>query len=256
MLIFGGAYVTGHLTIDFFINTISVLGILLPVYYFSKMLTSKDVTAEEKPKVLAYLPLFLAAIVFWSLEEQGSSILALFANERTQTSLFGFPIAASWFQSLNPVFVVILTPIFVTLWTKLGKRQPSTVVKFSLGLVFAGLSFVLLMLPGLLYGTEGRVSPLWLFFSFFIMIVGEMCLSPVGLSITTKLAPKAFEAQTVAIWLLADAASQAINAQIARFYTPGTESAYFGIVGLVAVVAGILLFIVKKPIQNLMGDVR
>ena len=163
-------------------------------------------------------------------------------------------IAASWFQSLNPVFVVILTPIFVTLWTKLGKRQPSTVVKFSLGLVFAGLSFVLLMLPGLLYGTEGRVSPLWLFFSFFIMIVGEMCLSPVGLSITTKLAPKAFEAQTVAIWLLADAASQAINAQIARFYTPGTE--YFGIVGLVAVVAGILLFIVKKPIQNLMGDVR
>lgn len=256
LLIFGGAYVTGHLTIDFFINTISVLGILLPVYYFSKMLTSKDVTAEEKPKVLAYLPLFLAAIVFWSLEEQGSSILALFANERTQTSLFGFPIAASWFQSLNPVFVVILTPIFVTLWTKLGKRQPSTVVKFSLGLVFAGLSFVLLMLPGLLYGTEGRVSPLWLFFSFFIMIVGEMCLSPVGLSITTKLAPKAFEAQTVAIWLLADAASQAINAQIARFYTPGTVSAYFGIVGLVAVVAGILLFIVKKPIQNLMGDVR
>ena len=77
LLIFSGAYVTGHLTIDFFINTISVLGILLPVYYFSKMLTSKDVTAEEKPKVLAYLPLFLAAIVFWSLEEQGSSILAL-----------------------------------------------------------------------------------------------------------------------------------------------------------------------------------
>ena len=72
-----------------------MLGILLPVYYFSKMLTSKDVTAEEKPKVLAYLPLFLATIVFWSLEEQGSSILALFANERTQTSLFGFPIAAS-----------------------------------------------------------------------------------------------------------------------------------------------------------------
>ena len=92
------------------------------------------------------------------------------------------------------------------------------------------------------------VSSLWL---------SEKCVYlPVGLSITTKLAPKAFEAQTVAIWLLADAASQAINAQIARFYTPGTESAYFGIVGLVAVVAGILLFIVKKPIQNLMGDVR
>ncbi|MGK0550913.1 peptide MFS transporter [Enterococcus faecalis] len=255
-VIFGGAAVMGKLTIDFFINTISVLGILLPIYYFTKMLTSKNVTPEEKPRVLAYLPLFIAAIVFWSLEEQGSSILALFASERTQTSLFGIPIAASWFQSLNPVFVVILTPVFVTLWTKLGKRQPSTVVKFSIGLVFAGLSFVLLMLPGLLYGTDTRVSPLWLLFSFFIMIVGEMCLSPVGLSITTKLAPKAFEAQTVAIWLLADAASQAINAQIARFYTPHTESAYFGIVGLVAVIAGLLLFLIKKPIKNLMGSIR
>ncbi|EOI07002.1 amino acid/peptide transporter (Peptide:H+ symporter) [Enterococcus moraviensis ATCC BAA-383] len=256
IVLFGGAFATGHLTIGFFINSVSVLGILLPVYYFIKMLTSKNVTAEEKPKVLGYIPLFLAGIVFWSLEEQGSSILALFASERTNDTLFGFSIAPSWFQSLNPIFVVVLTPVFVTLWTKLGKKQPSTVVKFSLGLVFAGLSFVLLMLPGLLYGTDTRVSPLWLFFSFFIMIVGEMCISPVGLSITTKLAPKAFESQTVAIWLLADAASQAINAQIARFYTPQTESAYFGIVGIVAVIAGILLILSKKPIKKLMGSIH
>ncbi|MCA5012157.1 MULTISPECIES: peptide MFS transporter [unclassified Enterococcus] len=256
VLIFGGAFVLGRLTIAFFINIVSIIGILLPAYYFIKMLTSKDVTDEEKPRVLGYIPLFLAGIVFWSLEEQGSSILALFANERTHDTLFGFSIAPSWFQSLNPIFVVVLTPIFVALWTRLGKRQPSTVVKFSLGLVFAGLSFVLLMLPGLLYGTEGRVSPLWLFFSFFIMIVGEMCISPVGLSITTKLAPKAFESQTVAIWLLADAASQAINAQIARFYTPQTESAYFGIVGIVAVIAGVILILCKNPIKKLMGSVH
>ncbi|KAF1296583.1 peptide transporter [Enterococcus sp. JM4C] len=255
-VIFGVAYVTKNLTIDFFVNAISLLGIMLPVYYFTKMLTSKDVTAEEKPKVMAYIPLFLSAIVFWSLEEQGSSILALFASERTKESLFGISVAASWFQSLNPIFVFILTPVFVTLWTKLGKKQPSTVVKFSVGLIFAGLSFVLLMFPGLLFGTDSKVSPLWLVLSFFIMIVGEMCLSPVGLSITTKLAPRAFEAQTVAIWLLADAASQAINAQIARFYTPATESAYFGIVGGVAVIAGIILFLVKNPIKKLMGSVH
>ncbi len=117
------------------------------------MLTSKDVTAEEKnQKVLAYLPLFLATIVFWSLEEQGSSILALFANERTQTSLFGFPIAASSVPIIKScIRSYFLTPIFLLHYgQKLGKRQPSTVVKFSLGLVFAGLSFVLLMLPGLL----------------------------------------------------------------------------------------------------------
>lgn len=251
-IVFFGAFLLGQLTVDFFINFISVLGIFLPVYYFTTMLKSKDVTSEEKQKVKAYIPLFLAAIVFWSLEEQGSSILALFAAERTQGSLFGFNIPASLYQTLNPLFVVLLTPVFVWLWTKLGKKQPSTVVKFSMGLIFAGLSFVLLMFPSLLFGTSGKVSPIWLVASFFIMIVGEMCLSPVGLSVTTKLAPKAFEAQTLAIWLLADASSQAINAQIARFYTPSTEGMYFGVVGAVAVIGGIILFAVRKPILNLM----
>ena len=255
-VIFGGAAITGRLTIDFFINFISVLGIGLPFLYFTRMLRSEDVSSEERSKVRAYIPLFISAIVFWSLEEQGSSILALFASERTQQTLFGFNVPASWYQILNPVFVVLLTPVFVTIWTKLGKRQPSTVVKFSLGLVLAGLSFVLLMFPAILFGTDQRVSPLWLIFSFFIMILGEMCLSPVGLSVTTKLAPKAFEAQTLAIWLLADASSQAINAQISRFFTPQNESAYFGIVGAVAVLTGIILFTIRKPIQNLMGNVR
>ena len=254
--IFGGAQVTGHLTIDFFINTISVLGILLPLYYFIKMLTSKDVTTDEKPKVWAYIPLFLAAIIFWSLQEQGSSILALFASERTQSTLFGMTIPASWYQSLNPIFIFALTPVFVTLWTKLGNRQPSTVVKFSLGLLFAGLSFLLMMLPGILYGTSGKVSPLWLIGSFLIVVIAELCLSPVGLSATTKLAPKAFESQTIAIWFLADASSQAINAQIARFYTPGTESMYFGIVGVVAIVGAVLLFTIKEPIKKLMGSIH
>ncbi|EOS7977333.1 peptide MFS transporter [Enterococcus hirae] len=254
--IFGGAQVTGHLTIDFFVNSISVLGILLPLYYFVKMLTAKNVTAEEKPKVWAYIPLFLAAIIFWSLQEQGSSILALFAQERTQSTLFGMNIPASWYQSLNPIFIFVLTPVFVTLWTRLGKRQPSTVVKFSLGLLFAGLSFLLMMLPGMLYGTDSKVSPMWLIGSFFIVVIAELCLSPVGLSATTKLAPKAFESQTIAIWFLADASSQAINAQIARFYTPGTESAYFGIVGVVAIVGAVVLFMIKEPIKKLMGSIH
>lgn len=254
--IFGIAQVTGYLTFEFFLNVTTVLGIVLPIFYFIKMLTSKDVAPEEKPKVVAYIPLFLAASVFWSLQEQGSSILALFADERTNNTLFGMTIQASWYQSLNPIFIFMLTPIFVTMWTKLGKRQPSTVVKFSLGLVFAGLSFLLLMLPGVLFGTDGKVSPLWLLGSFFVVVIAELCLSPVGLSVTTRLAPRAFESQTVAIWFLADASSQVINAQIARFYTPATESAYFGIVGTVAVIGGLLLFLLKEPIKKMMGNVH
>ncbi|MGY3767002.1 peptide MFS transporter [Vagococcus vulneris] len=256
IIIFGTAALTGHLTIGFFVNFVSVLGIGLPIYYFVRMIRSNDVSDDERKHLYAYIPLFIAAIIFWSLEEQGSSILALFAAERTQAHLWGFNVPASWYQILNPAFVVILTPVFVTLWMKLGKRQPSTVIKFSIGLVMAGLSFVLMMLPGMLFGVDSKVSPLWLIASFFVMIVGEMCLSPVGLSVTTKLAPKAFESQTLAIWLLADASSQAINAQIARFYTDSTESAYFGIVGAVAVIGGIILFTGRKPIEKLMGHIR
>lgn len=121
LLIFGDAYVTGHSVIDPFTNTINMLGILLPIYHLSKMLTFKDVTIEEKLKVLVYSPLFPAATVLWSLEEQDLSILALFTNEQMQASLFGFPIVANRFQSLNPVLVVILAPIFATLWAKLGE---------------------------------------------------------------------------------------------------------------------------------------
>lgn len=256
VIIFVAAYFANALTIDFFVNFISILGICLPIIYFTRMLRSKDVTGEERKRLLAYIPLFIAGIIFWSLQEQGSSILALFADERTKTSLGNFNVPASWYQTLNPIFVVALTPVFVGLWTKLGKRQPSTVVKFSFGLLFAGLSFILLMFPGMLFGTETRVSPMWLLLSFFIMVLGELCLSPVGLSVTTKLAPKAFEAQTLAIWLLADASSQAINAQIARFYTPATESAYFGIIGAVAVVAAIILYLVRKPIKQMMGNIH
>lgn len=254
--IFGIAAGTGHLTIKFFVNFISVLGIGLPIYYFGRMLVSKDVDSEERSKVLAYIPLFISAIAFWSLEEQGSSILALFAEQRTQVSILGFNVPASWYQMLNPIFVVLLTPVFVWLWTKLGKKQPTTVVKFSVGIILAGLSFVLLMFPGMFWGTSERVSPMWLVFSFLIMIAGEMCISPVGLSVTTKLAPKAFESQTLAIWLLADASSQAINAQITPLYTANTEVAYYAIVGGVTVVVGIILFLIRKPIQRLMGNIH
>lgn len=236
---------------DFFVNCVTILGVFLPIYYFWKMLHSNKVTNEEKQKVKAYIPLFIAAVIFWSLEEQGSSILALFAADRTQTTLFGINVPPSLYQTLNPFFVVVLTPIFVIIWNTLGKRQPSAEVKFSLGLIFAGLSFILLMFPGMFFGVDHRVSPIWLILSFFIMILGELCLSPVGLSITTKLSPKAFESQTLAIWLLADAASQVINVQIARFYTPTTESAYFGVIGLIAVLAGLVLFMLKKPIERL-----
>ena len=147
----------------------------------------------------------------------------------------GIQISPAWFQSFNPLFIITLAPFFAWLWVKLGDRQPSIPQKFSLGLLFAGLSFIVILLPGYFGGTDALVNPLWLILSIFIVVLGELCLSPVGLSATTKLAPAAFSAQTMSLWFLSNAAAQGLNAQLVKFYSPETEMMYFGIIGGIAI---------------------
>jgi proton-dependent oligopeptide transporter, POT family len=142
------------------------------------------------------------------------------------------------------------------LWIKLGERQPSTSKKFSLGLFFAGLSFLVMIFPAVLNGTESLVSPIWLVLSFFLVVIGELCLSPVGLSATTKLAPTAFSAQTMSLWFLTNASAQAINAQIVKLYKPATEIIYFGVIGSLSILLGVILFLVSPKIQRYMKGIR
>lgn len=144
------------LNITNIINLITVIAVLIPVYYFVMMLGSKKTTKEERSRVFAYIPLFLASILFWSIEEQGSVVLALFANEQTRLTIFGHAFPSSLFQSMNPLFIMIYVPFFAKLWTKLGKRQPSSPVKFSYGLFFAGISFVWMMIPGMAFRTSAK----------------------------------------------------------------------------------------------------
>lgn len=234
----------GEYSLETVIMTVTVLGVIIPLLYFIVMMTSKKTTKDERARLTAYIPLFLIAVMFWMIEEQGSTTLALFAANRTDLSVGGFTLNPGIFQSLNPMFIIILSPIFAWIWTKMGKRQPGTPRKFALGLFFAGLSFVIMMLPGILAGnTTTAVSPLWLVFSFFICIVGEMCLSPVGLSATTKLAPAAFASQTMSVWFLSDSMAQAFNAQATQYFNADTEILYFGIFGFGAVAFAILLFL-------------
>ncbi|TQS71000.1 peptide MFS transporter [Ornithinibacillus gellani] len=247
---------TGILTINRFTFLVSILGIVIPTLYFIVMYRSPKTNEDEKSRLLAYIPLFIAAMMFWAIQEQGSIILAEYADKRTALHIFGFKLESSWFQSLNPLFIIALAPLFAGLWVKLGDRQPTTTRKFSFGLVFAGLSFLVMIIPSVLNGTETLVSPIWLVLSFFLVVVGELCLSPVGLSATTKLAPAAFSAQTMSLWFLSNASAQAINAQIVKLYTPETEIIYFGVIGGISILLGILLFTVAPKIQGFMRGVR
>ncbi|RFB09649.1 peptide MFS transporter [Bacillus sp. HNG] len=247
---------TGILTFDSFIALIGILGFLIPTIYFVTMYRSAKTTDVERSRILAYIPLFLAAVMFWSIQEQGATILANYADTRTQLNFAGMEISPAWFQSLNPLFIIVLAPVFAWFWVKLGNRQPSVPKKFSLGLLFAGLSFLVILLPGYFAGSDALVNPLWLVLSYFIVVLGELLISPVGLSATTKLAPAAFTAQMMSLWMLSNAAAQALNAQLVKFYTPETEMAYFGIIGGASIVLGIILLFVSPKIQKFMKGVN
>ncbi|PEA86545.1 peptide MFS transporter [Bacillus thuringiensis] len=247
---------TGILTMKRFTMIVSVLGIIIPTCYFYIMYRSPKTSEVERSRLLAYIPLFIAGVMFWSIQEQGSIILARYADERTQLHFAGLEMQSSWFQSLNPIFIVLLAPIFAWLWVKLGNRQPSTSKKFAIGLFFAGISFFIMIVPSYMNGTESLVSPIWLVLSFFFVVMGELCLSPVGLSVTTKLAPAAFSAQTMSLWFLTNASAQAINAQIVPLYKPETEIIYFGVIGGISIILSAILFLLSPKIQGFMRGLR
>lgn len=246
----------GLLTFKTFILLVGILGILIPTSYFIVMFRSPQTTSVERSRLIAYIPLFIAAIMFWAIQEQGSTILASYADKRTQLDFAGLHLKPAWFQSLNPLFIITLAPLFAWLWMKLGKRQPSIPKKFALGILFAGLSFLVILLPAYFGGERSMVSPLWLVLSYFLVVLGELCLSPVGLSATTKLAPSAFSAQAMSLWFLSSAAAQAINAQIVRFYSPDTEMIYFGVIGGSAILLSILLYSFSPKIQGYMKGIQ
>lgn len=246
----------GILTFKSFITIVGILGLIIPTIYFIVMYRSPKTTNIERSRLIAYIPLFIASVMFWAIQEQGSTILASYADKRTQLDFAGIHISPAWFQSLNPLFIITLAPAFAWLWVKLGKYEPSIPQKFSLGLLFSGLSFIVILLPAQLGGSHALVNPLWLVLSYLVCVLGELCLSPVGLSATTKLAPTAFSAQTMSLWFLSNAAAQAVNAQIVKFYTPATETAYFGIIGGASIALSILLFIFAPKIQGFMKGIR
>ncbi|AXB42657.1 peptide MFS transporter [Amycolatopsis albispora] len=241
---------TGTLTATLVINTISLLAIALPVGYFTMMLRSPRTTPAERTRVLAYLPLFLAAVCFWIIQEQGATVLAEHAQESTDLGAFGFTIPASWFQSVGSLVLILIAPGFAVLWVRLARRakQPSTAAKFSFGLVVAGLSYALLVIPTL---GSGLTHPLWLVASFALVTVGEVCLSPIGMSATTRLAPAAFATQTMGLWIASSAAGQGISAQLVGWYSRDTAPQYFGAIGLSAVVLGVLLLVAAKVFRPL-----
>lgn len=245
------------LTVEDVTDWVGKLLITLPILYFVWLLTRKDWTKEERLRLGAIPFFFLFAAIFWSAFEQAGSTLNLFADRFTDTSIFGWEFPSTWFQSANSIYIILLAPVFAWLWVKLGKRDPSSPVKFALGLIFLSFGFLLLV-PGsrLAIAGDGGVSPLWLLGVYLFHTIGELCLSPVGLSTMTKLAPARVGGQMMGIWFLATAVGNFIGGQVGGLFEAFPLPKIFGAIFLTTAGSGVLLLLLVRPIRRLMGGVR
>ena len=228
--------------------------VVAAVAYFAVMLRSPKVSATERSRVRAFMPLFVANVAFWSLFQQIFTVLAVYSDERMNWSLFGWTAPSSWIGSIEPVWIILLSPVFAIMWTRLGDRAPTTPRKFAYGVVGMGVAF-LLFLP--MAATTGKTVPVLVIVGILaVFAISELLLSPVGLSVTCKLAPEAFRAQMMALYFLSVGMGTSLSGWLSGFYDPSREFAYFGTLGAVTIVVGVAVYAISPWISRHMEGVH
>jgi POT family proton-dependent oligopeptide transporter len=229
--------------------------LLVPIAAIGWFARASDIDGRRFAAVFVF---FIASMLFWAVFEQAGISISLFGDQLTRKSLFGWSFPSAWYQALNALFVVMLAPIFAWAWLRLGPRQPTSPVKFVLGLTVLGLSF-LLMVPAALLTAQGQISPLWLVALFFVQTVGELFLSPVGLSTMTKLAPPNLVGLVLGVWFLAAAWGNKLAGILGGGYD-GTDphglAIFFLQQAAMLAVAALVLLALVPWLKRLMGGVR
>jgi len=225
----------------------------LTVAFLGWMFLSSGYTRAERKRMYVIAVLFLAAALFWSEFEQAGSTLNLFADRTTRNTIFGYEFPSSWYQALNSLFIITLAPVFAWLWIWLGRRgkEPSSAMKFGAGLVLVGAGFGVLVGGAALAERGVMVSPWWLIAVYFLHTCGELALSPVGMSAMTKLAPVRIGGLIMGFWFLALSAGNYVGGRIAGLYESWTLPALFGAVATFGIAAGIVMFLIARPVTRL-----
>ena len=252
----------GFVTLDPQLIGRYMTGVLIgmAVIFFVYTLIIAKSTAEERKRLLVIMVLFVFAAIFWSAFEQQPTALNLFARDFTDRTVGSFEIPATWFQSVNSLFIILLAPVAASVWLSLGrgKGDLSSPAKFTLGLLFTALGFgVMLLAANRVVAGNGAllVSPWWLVGSYFLQTVGELCVSPVGLSSMTKLSPRRYLGQTMGIWFLASAVGNLIGGLVGGRVDPEKLEQMpqlFTITGVFLVGAAVLLALMIVPIRRMM----
>src|SRR6476619_5937231 len=225
----------------------------LALLYFGAVIFLSKLSRAEKKRIAVIFVFFMAAVLFWAGFEQAGSSMNLFAERMTQRVIFGWEMPASFLQAVNSIFIISLAPVFGMLWVRLGRRQPSTPAKMGFGLAFLAIGFLVLAW-GASFTTGGaRVSMMWLIVTYLLHTVGELCLSPVGLSSVTKLSPRPLVGQMMGTWFMGTALGNLIAGLAAGgFQGMGVEELFLS-VAKVTGIAGVVLLLLARPIRRFMG---
>ncbi|QNO38126.1 peptide MFS transporter [Protaetiibacter sp. SSC-01] len=224
------------------------------IAYFVVIIASRNISADERSRVIAFIPLFIVNVGFWSLYQQQFTVLTIYSDQRLDREILGWEMPVSWVNSINPIFVIVLSGVFAAIWTRMGRRQPPAPVKFALGAIIMGGAF-LLFLP-FANGPENSTPLLAIVGILLVFTIAELFISPPGLSVTTKLAPERFHTQMVALYFLSVSLGTSLAGWLAGFYDPHDEVPYFLVLGLIAAALGAALWLGAKPVLALMRGVR
>lgn len=249
---------TGVFTLNWALIPLTVAGLLIPVGVLVRIKRDKDLSAPEQSKMNGYIWFFVAAAVFWMIYDQGGSTLAAFAEKNTANTVFGWGFPSTWFQSLNPLFVMTLAPVFAWLWIWLARKnqEPTTIVKFAMALVLVGGSFFVFVVPMGMTNGGDKVSPMWLVSIYMIQTIAELCLSPVGLSVTTKMAPQKYASQMMGVWFLAVTAGDCTTGLLSIAGVDLNGTSIIAMQAALAALAGFAIYMYRKKVQTMMGDVH
>ncbi|MFD3679564.1 peptide MFS transporter [Streptomyces sp. NPDC058613] len=254
---YGTVVALGLFTINWALYPITIAGLIIPVVVLARIKRDKDLSGPEQSKMSAYIWFFIAAAVFWMIYDQGGSTLSLFADSKTGT-IFGWDPSTTWYQALNPLYVMALAPVFAWMWLWLARKnqEPNTIVKFAMGLVLVGASFFVFIVPMSMASDGTKVSPMWLVSIYMIQTIAELCLSPVGLSVTTKMAPQKYASQMMGVWFLAVTAGDCTTGLLSLAGVDLNGTGIIGMQAALAVAAGFAVYMYRKKVQALMGTVH
>lgn len=244
-------------------ETVEASEIVDDIQNFSK--SDAKLSHQEKQRITVIVILTCFVIFFWAGFEQAGSSMTIYTDKYINRELFGWTIPTSYFQSVNPLFIVALGPVFVWFWTSKYGKKLTTPVKMSLGMILLGVGFLFMLLATYGVQTSGsgdtevvtkKAALIWLVFTYFFHTIGELCLSPVGLSVVTKLAPVKLASMLMGVWMLSSFAANILGGFVAAYVERLGAGTIFISIALFVIGLGVLMLILSRKLSSMMHGVK